>query len=304
MKNNITIALENLTIGLLLLTAPMLQAQDLYQWEDTIRYTSEQIMMSEEWTARAASLDRMPTLLSQALDAEGSFDITFDSSRIAITYAPDSSFRLLTGQAVLDGEAIKYYGVLQQKADERNPIILHDQSYAPSEITGEVLTPENWNGALYYNVIKTRVDGNDFYIAFGFAAKTFFENSKVAEIIYFEDGKVKFGAPIFTTDDGKAMHRLSLIYAADVGARLNYDSTLAMIVFDNLIPMKSPYKERKVMMVPDGSYSGYAWEENKGWVFVDKIFHQTLDEAPREVPVLDMQKGKDINGRAIKEKKQ
>lgn len=277
--------------------------QELYNWEDTARITSEEIMMADKWTARAASLEKMPSILTKALDQEGSFYTTFDSSRIAITYAPDSSFRILTGQAVLEGDNIKYYGLLQLRATERNPILLHDYSHAASDIVNEVLTPDDWNGAVYYNMLKFRFAEKDYYLAFGFAAKSFFENCKVAEVIYFEeDGTIKFGAPIFKTANGDYQSRLSLVYAADVGAKLNYDTSLAMIVYDNLIPMKSPYKERKLLMVPDGSYSGYIWNDNEGWVFVDKIFHDTLEEAPREIPVLDQQKGLDITGRSIKSK--
>jgi hypothetical protein len=277
------------------------KAQELYNWEDTARTTSEEIMMADEWTARAASLERMPSVLSKALDQDSSFYTDFDSSRISVTYAPDSSFRLLTGQAVLEGDNIKYYGLLQLKADERNPIFLHDYSHVPADIEHEVLTPDDWNGAIYYNMLKFHFHEKDYYLAFGFAAKSFFENCKVAEVIYFdEDGEIKFGAPVFKDISGDYLSRLSMVYSADVGAKLNYDTTLSMIVYDNLIPMKSPYKERKVLMVPDGSYSGYIWNADEGWIFIDKIFHETLEEAPREIPVLDQQKGRDITGRNLK----
>lgn len=279
------------------------KAQELNNWEDTARTTSEEIMMADEWTARAASLAKIPSVLTKALDHDGSFYTSFDSSRISITYAPDSTFRILTGQAVLEGDNIKYYGLLQLKTDERNPVLLHDYSHVPADIAKEVLSPNDWNGAVYYKMLKFRFAERDYYMAFGFSAKSFFENCKVAEVIYFEeDGAIKFGAPVFKDINGDYQSRLSLVYAADVGAKLNYDTSLAMIVFDNLIPMKSPYKERKVLMVPDGSYSGYTWNDDVGWVFVDKIFHETLDEAPREIPVLDQQKGKDITGRPIKSK--
>ena len=84
------------------------KAQELYHWEDSIRTISEEIMLSDKWTARAASLDKMPFVLAQALDQEGSFELPFDSGRIAIVYAPDSSFRIMTGQAVLQNDDIKY----------------------------------------------------------------------------------------------------------------------------------------------------------------------------------------------------
>jgi len=255
-------------------------------------------MLGDEWTARAASLDKMPMILSKALDEDGSFGHMFDSSRISIVYAPDSTFRVLTGQAVLEGDNITYYGLLQRKEDERNPIFFTDLS-VPG---GDTRDAESWDGAVYYNLEQVRLNGVDYYLLFGFSAKSFFESSKTVEVLSFVDGNVKFGAPIFFDRDERPLFRFGLTYASDVGARLNYDSTLGMIIFDNLIPMTSPYKERKVQMVPDGSYSGFKWEADHGFVFVEKIFDHISLEAPREKPVLDSEHGKDLFGRAPKRK--
>ena len=275
------------------------EGQTVYSWEDSVRQVSEAIMLSDEWTARAASLEKMPVILSKALDMDGSFGYAFDSSRISIVYAPDSSFRILTGQAVLEGDDITYYGLLQRKADERNPIFFKDDVPLGG---ADVRDVGSWDGAVYYNLEQVTFQGLDYYLLFGFSAKSFFESSKTIEVLYFEDGLVKFGAPLFFDRDEHQLYRFGLTYASDVGARLNYDSTLEMIIFDNLIPMKSPYKERKVQMVPDGSYSGFRWEANQGFVFVDKIFDHMSLEAPREKPVLDAEHGKDLFGRAPKRK--
>ncbi|MBK8506390.1 MAG: hypothetical protein IPL46_31825 [Saprospiraceae bacterium] len=290
-----------LLLVLLLTILELSFAQELYHWEDSVKVISQEIMLSDKWTARAASLDKMPSALAQALDQDGSFDLTFDSARIAIVYAPDSSFRIMTGQAVLQNEDIKYYGLLQQKSDERNPIFFIDNSYNLIDIENDVLSAETWNGAVYYNLRSFRYENKDFFLVFGFAAKSLFENSKVTEVLYFEDGQPKFGAPVFFNDEGETKSRISIMYSADVGARMNYDTTLQMIIYDHLIPMKSPYKERQVVMVPDGSYCGYVLGvEHEGWTYVDKLFTEILTEAPREKPVLDLEKGQDIFGRSKK----
>lgn len=54
-------------------------------------------------------------------------------------------------------------------------------------------------------------------------------------------------------------------------------------------------------MVPDGSYSGYFQSpEREGWTYVEKLFTEILLEAPRDKPVLDDQKDKDLFGRTKK----
>ena len=290
-----------LAFGLLFFGWITSYAQEIYQWEDTIKAVSEEIMMSDQWTARAASLEKMPTILSEALDQEGSFGLSFDSSRISVIYAPDSSFRIMTGQAVLQGDEIKYYGLIQQKNDERNPIFFKDNSYATGELDQEILDADTWNGAVYYNLVPFQFESKEYYLVFGFAAKSLFENSKVVEVLHFENGKPKFGAPVFFDKEGESKNRISIVYASDVGARLNYDTVQQMIIYDNLIPMKSPYKERQILMVPDGSYHGYVLGgDREGWTYIDKLYTEILLEAPRDSPVLDQDKGKDLFGRAKK----
>ena len=55
--------------------------------------------------------------------------------------------------------------------------------------------------------------------------------------------------------------------------------------------------------LPDCSFVGYK-QEIDSLVYVDKIFNQTSDEAPRPMPVLGSDAKKDIFGKSkIKEKK-
>lgn len=206
----------HISILLILFSSSPLSSQEVYHWEDTIRNVAEEIMMSDQWTARAASLDKMPDLLSRALDQDGSFDLSFDSTRISVVYAPDSSFRILTGQAVLEGDEIKYYGLVQKKNDERNPVFLRDNSYAPGELYEDVLGADTWNGAVYYNLVPFNFEGKEYYLLFGFAAKSLFENSKVAEVLFFQDGEIRFGAPVFFNDQGETKNRIMITYSADV----------------------------------------------------------------------------------------
>ncbi len=260
------------------------------EWEDSIRMESEKIMMSDEWTARSASLQKMPILLENALREEGSFNMAFDSSRVSVVYAPDSSFRLLSGQAILEGDDTHYYGALQTRDQEQDPFIFQSET-ADTSFLGSV------RGALYYNIIKCNLEARDYYILFGFRAESYFTNRKAAEVLYFDSGIPQLGAPIFFDKNNEPQDHIALTYSSDVGARLNYDTTQQMIIYDHLIPMKSPYEKDRILKVPDGSYRGYKWMDGKGWIYIEKVFDQISETAPREVPVLGNSKEKDIFGR-------
>jgi len=69
-----------------------------------------------------------------------------------------------------------------------------------------------------------------------------------------------------------------------------------MIIYDHLITLYSEGPGKGAVPVPDGSYEAYVLKGKK-WVYVDKVFNQVLDEAPRDRPVLEGRKGKDLFGR-------
>jgi len=106
------------------------------------------------------------------------------------------------------------------------------------------------------------------------------------------------GAPVFHNEaKNTSVNRFYITYAAEAPIKLNYDAVEEKIVFDHLIPMKSPYDTSRTIMVPDGSYSAYKLKKGK-WIFEDKLPTQAVDEPPRDHPVLDNRKNRDILGRS------
>ena len=116
----------------------------------------------------------------------------------------------------------------------------------------------------------------------------------------FKEGKTVFGAPVFAKiEEDRApitKNRVSMTYSAETAIRLNYDEHMGLIIFDHLIPLKSPLPGQGPTLVPDGSYQGYAFEEGS-WNLIEKLFNQVSEEAPREQPILgEGRKGKDLFG--------
>ena len=63
---------------------------------------------------------------------------------------------------------------------------------------------------------------------------------------------------------------------------LNYDKTLEVVLYDNLIP-QSGLASDKQSMIPDGSYRGFEFKKGK-WKSIKKMFNQKFSEAPLPVP--------------------
>ncbi len=65
-------------------------------------------------------------------------------------------------------------------------------------------------------------------------------------------------------------------------------------MFDHLTMIGGEYGEGPVQ-IPDGTYEAYRLNNGK-WEYVEKVFDQILDEAPRPSPVLNGRSGKDLIG--------
>jgi hypothetical protein len=278
----------------------------LYAAEDSMIILAYVVLNDSSSVNRYAACRTLITTLVRALKHENSFRYRFDRLKsVSILTPPDSSFRIFTWQLFVNDSTYRYYGAIQrnQRDLKLHPLIdrSFEMGYKPVK---DIHTPEKWYGALYYNILHFDTKEGRKYLLFGFDAYTFFEKRKVLDILQFDaTGKPTFGSPIFTHSEAKngADSRLLLEYSAEVKVRLNWDEQYKMIIFDHLIPFSSPFG-RGVTWVPDGSYEGYKWQKGR-WNYIPKVFNDIQNEAPREDPVLDRARGRDILGRPPKEKR-
>lgn len=233
-----------------------------------------------------------------ALKTKNSFEYPFDRLKsISIQYPQDSSFRIFTWQLYVDVDDYRYYGAIQLNTPDLQLFPLIDRSYEmEANLEEKQMSPEQWYGIVYYNIVQRGTGADKHYLLFGFDGYSFFRKRKLIEVLTFKDGKPVFGAPVFETpkSDKAAPLRILKEYSAEASVRMNYDPLLEMVIFDHLITMNGPYGEGPVNY-PDGSYEGYKWEDGQ-WRYVEKVFNQIQDEAPRPFPVLDNQQ-KDIFGK-------
>jgi len=233
-------------------------------------------------------------LLKEALAAENAFQYTFPALKgISIQYPQDSTFRIFTWQLYVNENEYRYSGFLQDNSGHVYPLEDHSASVRMPEY--EVMDPDYWYGAVYYNIKQAGKKKDRHYLLFGYDGYELFRKRKLVDVLVFKDGQPKFGAPVFQHGPGKVKHRVVREYSAEVSTRLNYDDVLEMIMFDHLIGQNGPHGEG-LTYYPDGSYEAYKLEKNGKWVHIEKVFDQVSEEAPRPSPILDNRK-KDIFGR-------
>lgn len=296
-----------LTGSSLLLSAqkkPVLSAEafeQLNQKEDTLALLAYAIVNDSLPEHRFGTCRVFIPKLVEALKTENSFQYPFDRVKaVSIQYAPDSTFRIFTWQLYVDTSDYRYYGAIQMNTPELKLYPLVDRSFnLKGDPEQAVLTPEDWYGALYYNVREVKGPKSKYYLLFGYDGFSFFHKRKLIDVLTFtQDGKPLFGAPVFVHEKkGRptmTKNRVMLEYSSESSVKLSYEETMEMIVFDHLITMGGVYGQGESNF-PDGSYEAY---ELKGglWKHKEMLPVTPMDQAPRPSPVLDTRK-KDILGK-------
>ena len=272
----------------------------LEQLEDTLGLLAYVIINDSIPEDRFAATKKMIPTLVKALKIKNSFTYPFEQLRtVSIQYPPDSTFRIFTWQLYVDVNDYRYYGAIQMNSPELKLYPLIDRSRNVESEEQDILKPNNWYGALYYNLRQFDSPAGRHYLLFGFNGFSLFNKKKLVDVLHFENEEVVFGSPVFIQEDTltgeqKSRNRLVLEYTAESSIRLNFDETYNQIMFDHLILMGGSYGQGPTN-VPDGSYEAYRLANDGLWHWIEKVFDQVSEEAPRPEPILGKDK-KDIFG--------
>ncbi len=281
--------------------AIQVEVADLSEFEQNMILFGKTILTDTLVENRKKAHKDLGVELMANLSKKNSFFYPFDSVQsISIQYPADSSFRILTWQLYVDINEYQYAGFIQTNATQPKVIKLTDKSVDMDDmiLDFEVMTADNWYGAIYYNIMSFETSEGMKHLLFGYDGFQFFNKRKIIDVLSIEDGVPYFGSPVFTPLDPRRTdlikNRVLMQYAAGSNITLNFNEKLDMIMFDNLIPHNNMGGQPSY--VPDGSYRGYKLE-NGQWVYVDKVFDHVYESAPRPAPVLGKGRKVDIMGR-------
>ena len=286
------------------LTAEQTAALDAYQ--DTIAMQSFLVLRDTSAQMRFSATKSLIKTLVRGLKTENSFAYRFPLVKnISIQYPADSSFRIFTWQLFVDDNHYQYFGAIQQRNAELKLFPLSDRSEQLTDLENTVTDNRDWYGALYYHIHQYDTPAGRRYLLFGFDGYRFFDKRKVVDVLSFSaDGQPEFGKhPTFQQLDPKTgepldtLHRLVLEYNAEASIRSNFDPMTGALIHDFLVPTGNPYSG-ELSNLPDGTFVGYLPQASGVWKQQPRMFNTTVDEPPRDFPVLDAQREKrDIFGR-------
>jgi hypothetical protein len=262
------------------------QVASFRKQEDSLKILSDIFMwdtLSLE-NRKKACYRFIPKVL-QALKQENSFYYPFDSLKsISKVYSPDSTFRIFTWQLHYPKGKFRYFGFIQMRSTDLKIFPLRDLRDTLPYHTQQILTPNNWYGSVYYNIVKQTINRQNVYTLFGFEAANFTSRRKIVEILTFDENRnPEFGAPLFHFKDSSAvkildtLNRFFIEYKWNASPTLNYDKELDIIVYDHLASVDPSANGATFAYVPDGQYEGFKWIKNR-WQWIQKVFTFAINE--------------------------
>ena len=290
----------SIIIGLLCLwSQESLHGQDFVNMEKELMFEADVMMNASLPKHRKQAFYHFDTLFESILQTKSSFQYPFDSLTWISKKQPDDlRFRIFTGIIDEGNGSYFHFGWLQ--TNDGKLYTLKDHFKAADDWEYSFTGTDDWMGAMYYDLKKDKDKDGNHYLLFGIHRFDEAENCKILDVLFFEEnGQPVFGKEIFRKENKGAKDliktRIVLKYEASSFVGLHYNENLKYIVHDHLIPKVMANSQTGMTLISDGSLVGY---EKKGefWQYIDKIYTQTLDEAPRPKPVLD-KRPKDLFGK-------
>ncbi|HRZ42525.1 MAG TPA: hypothetical protein P5228_07470 [Bacteroidales bacterium] len=203
------------------------EMSEFREYEDSLAVLSQKVFQGSDEAARYEANEAFISLLAEALSLNNSFRYPFDSLKtVNILPSPDKRFRLITWMLAKDDGTYQYFGFIQAFSRRKNDYEVYfltdlaDKSDAPEM---RILDHKNWYGAVYYNIILTRYNGNRYYTLLGWEGHNRLTTKKVIEVMTLRsNGMPRFGQSLFRYGQPQ-QKRVIFEYSALASMNLRYE---------------------------------------------------------------------------------
>ncbi len=213
---------------------------------------------------------------------------------VGIIDSPDGLVRIINWNIEQDDETQKYFGFVLKKDERKDEILtveLYDNSAELPLRPEEILTADNWYGALYYKIIPVEKGSKTVYTLLGWDGNSSSSNVKLIDVMYFSGTQLKFGSPIFKVKD-QILKRVFYEHSERAVMTLRYEPEYKRIIFDHLSPESPNLVGFYAYYIPDLSYDAFILDGTKWLLKEDVIGVNAMDEEKMVVFVRNERNGK------------
>lgn len=309
------------------------QAQDkalMQSYQDKLSALIGQVRNAPTDNERYLASEEAIQMLSKALEEEESERWKWSLPDYAsVLTSPDGKMRIFTWAVIRDNGEFECFGIIQfynEKDEEFEYLLLNDKSEEIMNPEESVLTPDNWYGAVYQEIIQTTAGERTYYTLLGWNGVDNITERKIIEPVFIRSGKPQFGAPVFRRM--RNLRRVVLEYTNEAMVNLSYETQFVqdvehkrekvkgtnryrtvdkvkerkekMIIFDEVEPQIPGMEGLYQYYVPSGTELAYSWVDGK-WELhsgaqgrlVDKKLNKSFEPLPKSLPSYDYNKKRD-----------
>jgi hypothetical protein len=263
--------------------------------EDTLLISKEKNLELKLSELRNAENDQQKFLLgkefrdlmAEALNEKGAFTYSFSLLKtVGVIDSPDGEVRIVNWNVELDDQSQKYYGFVMKYDFKKKSVQLtelQDNQFMMPIPKNEILSAEQWYGALYYKIIPIEKGSKKLYTVLGWDGNTSMSNIKLIDVMYFNGTQVKFGSPIFKYAD-RTEKRVLFEHSEKATMSLRYDPEYKRIIFDHLSPESASLEGFHAFYVPDLSLDAFLLDGSK-WTFKEDVIGVNKEEDGNKMTV-------------------
>ena len=281
------------------------QGNTLAEDEAKLAPLLEALRSAENNQAKEAKNKVFKTELAKTLEKEGALTYPFSQlTTVGFIDSPDKQMRIVNYNIEQDDLTQKYTCFIihyDKRKKEQYVTELKDNSFGMPTQPTEILSSDEWYGALYYKIIPIDKGSKTIYTVLGWDYYGPSSQVKLIDAIYFTGSSVKLGSPIFKI--GKTTQkRVFFEHSKKTSMALNYEEHRGRIIFDHLSPESPNLKNYRSYYVPDMSYDAFELQSNK-WILQEDVIGTNNEADPKKqiIYVTDPKTGK-VEAKEIKVK--
>ncbi len=241
--------------------------------EDTLVQLLENLRSAENNAQKKEANLIFKTKFKAVLQNKGALIYPFEKlTTVGVINSSDELIRIINWNIEQDDFSQKYTCFVlhfDKRKKKYNVTELKDMSFGMPNQPTEILTSENWYGALYYKIIPVKKGSRTLYTVLGWDYYSNMSQVKLIDVIYFSGKIVKFGSPIFK--QGKTTSkRVFFEHSKKTSMSLKYEEDRGRIIFDHLSPESPSMKNFRSFYVPDLSYDAFFFQKGK-WVLREDV---------------------------------
>ena len=270
--------------------------QDLITFADESKLVSllDDLRAAENNKLKAERNELFKSELSKILDKSNAMDYPFSRLQtVGFIDSPDKKVRIINWNVEQDDQTQRYYGFVlhvDKRKDEVNKTELIEDVFGMKQ-PEDVVTADQWYGALYYKIIPVKKGSRTIYTVLGWDGNTTLSNIKLIDAMYISGSSVKFGTPLFKIGK-ETKKRLFYEHSEKTTMILRYEEDRERIMMDHLSPESPSMKGFYSFYVPDLSYDALKFEKGK-WILYEDVIgvNDTPDQKKQTVYVKDPKTG-------------